>query len=143
ISIVREDSPLPIRPITPPAEKSGTDVRSGDPPAGSAVGPEKSAIARARAAVLEILEKENACSAWFAQADPRVAETFSSLIFWVEKDGAAQVISELDDRGHRIQYGPYIARTSQSTGAGSRITINANGAFFYQKGEVFQIDGIA
>jgi len=143
ISAVREDSLLPNHSITLPAEKSGTDLHLGDFHARSAIGPEKLAIAHARAAVLDILENENACSAWFAEADPRVAETFSSLVFWVEKDGAAQVISELDDRGHRVQYGPYIARTSQSTGSGSSITINANGAFFHQKGEVFKIDWIA
>jgi hypothetical protein len=97
-------------------------------------------IGRARQAVYEILDSENACSAWFRKADPRVAATFLSLIFWVDEDGPKRVVKERNDRGIWIEHGPYIARTHEGTGPGTTVTINGNGAFFRTRGDVYKFE---
>jgi len=96
-------------------------------------------IGRAREAVYEILDGENACSAWFRKADPRVAATFLSLTFWVDEDGSKRVVRERNDSGIWIEHGPYIARTHEGTGPGTTVTINGNGAFFRTRGDVYKI----
>ena len=73
------------------------------------------AIAGVRQAVLEILESENKCSAWFRHSDPDVSATFRSLNFAVDEAGSDRVIREQNDRGAWIEHGPYIARTMQNT----------------------------
>jgi hypothetical protein len=100
---------------------------------------EASTVARARAAVLYILQNQNACSAWFQKSDPNILDTFSSLHLWVERDGPTHIVKELDDRGLWIERGPYIARTSQGTGADTSVAINANGAFFQASTEIVKI----
>jgi hypothetical protein len=102
------------------------------------IGEQGTSIARARLAVLDILESENACSAWFRHADPQVPDTFRSLKFEVDENGPDYVIKELTDRGNWMAHGPYIARTRQNTGAGTTITLNANGAFFRTKDEIYK-----
>jgi hypothetical protein len=97
-------------------------------------------IARAREAVHEILDGENACSAWFSRTDPRVAAMFLSLTFSVDEDGSKQIVKERNDRGVWIEHGPYIARTHEGTGPGTTVTINGNGAFFRSRGEVYKIE---
>ena len=103
------------------------------------IGLEGTTIARVRQAVLEILESENKCSAWFRHSDPDVSATFRSLDFSVDEAGSDRVIREQNDRGAWIEHGPYIARTGQNTGPGTTVTINANGAFFRQKGEIYKV----
>jgi len=97
-------------------------------------------ISRAREAVYEILDGENACSAWFRRTDPRVAATFLSLTFSVDEDGSKRVVKERNDRGIWIEHGPYIARTHEGTGPGTTVTINGNGAFFRTRGDVYKFD---
>ena len=106
------------------------------------IGEAASKITRAREAVFEILDGENACSAWFRRTDPRVAATFLSLIFSVDEDGSKRVVQERNDRGIWIAHGPYIARTHEGTGHGTTVTINGNGAFFRSRGDVHKIDWI-
>ncbi len=96
-------------------------------------------ISRARDTVYEILDGENACSAWFRRTDPRVAATFLSLAFWVDEYGSKRVVKERNDRGIWIEHGPYIARTYEGTGPGTTVTINGNGAFFRTRGDVYKI----
>jgi hypothetical protein len=105
-----------------------------------ASGLEAELIASASAEVLAILQARNACSAWFAKADPKIAETFASLQFWIERDGPRHIVREKDGRGNWIRHGPYIARTSESTGAGTNVAINASGAFFRSRAEVVKIE---
>lgn len=97
------------------------------------------AMLRAQHAVLEILQEENACSAWLRQTDPQVTATFRSLHYRIERDGADRVIRERNDSGDWSKHGPYVARTSENTGPGSSVTLNANGAFFRRSGPVFNI----
>lgn len=108
-------------------------------PAIRASGAEATAITRANTAVLAILQSNNSCSAWFSQADRNVAETFASLNLWIERDGPDHIVQERNDRGDWIEHGPYIARTSERTGHGTNVAINASGAFFHAKAEVYKI----
>jgi hypothetical protein len=104
------------------------------------IGEEGTTIARVRQATLEILEGENNCSAWFRHFDPDVSATFRSLDFSVDEDGPDRVIKERNDRGAWIEHGPYIARTRQNAGPGATVTINANGAFFRRKDEIYKVN---
>jgi hypothetical protein len=104
------------------------------------IGEAASNIARAREAVYEILDSENACSAWFRRTDPKVAATFLSLTFSVDEDGSKRVIRERNDRGNWTDHGPYIARTHEGTGPGTTVTINGNGAFFRTTGDVYKFE---
>jgi hypothetical protein len=103
------------------------------------IGLEGTTIARVRQAVLQILESENKCSAWLRHSDPQVSATFRSLNFSVDEEGSDRVIRERNDLGAWIEHGPYIASTRQNTGPGTTVTINARGAFFRQKGEIYKI----
>jgi len=104
------------------------------------IGEEGTTIARVRQAILEILESENNCSAWFRHFDPDVSATFRTLNFSVDEDGSDRVIKERNDRGAWIEHGPYIARTRQNAGPGTTVTINANGAFFRRKDEIYKVN---
>jgi len=104
------------------------------------IGEEGTTIARVRQATLEILESENNCSAWFRYFDPDVSATFRSLNFSVDEDGPDRVIKERNDRGAWIEHGPYIARTRQNAGPGATVIINANGAFFRRKDEIYRVN---
>jgi hypothetical protein len=103
------------------------------------IGLEGTTIARVRQAVSGILESENKCSAWLRHSDPEVSATFRSLNFSVDEEGSDRVIREQNDHGSWIEHGPYIATTRQNTGPGTTVTINANGAFFRRKGEIYKI----
>lgn len=135
-----DDTPVPVHSADSQGERPDFTIRLGAQPLIRVSGGEGAAIARARAAVLDILRGNNACSAWFAKTDPNVVDTFSSLQFWVERDGPNHIVKERGDRGDWVEHGPYIARTSQRTGKGTNIGINANGAFFHAKAEVFRIE---
>jgi hypothetical protein len=97
-------------------------------------------VAAAREAVSTILAGENACSAWFRQFDPDSARTFQSLHFQIELQGPDHVFRERGDDGVWIEHGPYIARTLQNTGSGSIVTLNARGAFFRARNQIYQKD---
>jgi len=99
------------------------------------------AVAPAREATLAILSGQNACSAWLMQADPQIVETFQSLAYYMESRGPGYVLRERADAGGGwIDRGPYIARTVQNNGYGAIITINANGAFFHRKSDIYKAD---
>jgi len=135
-----DDPPVVIRPAVPPAAKSEIEFHPVEPSFDQFSGPQRIAITHARAGVLEILGSENACSSWLGKTDPHVLETFSSLRFWIEKDGPTHIVKQRDDRGIWVQRGPYIARTSQGTGINTSVGINANGAFFRKAAEVSKIE---
>jgi hypothetical protein len=87
-------------------------------------------ILRARDKVLEILQTENACSAWFREKDSNAAATFRTLSFAVDRK-AEQAVLETRDRDNMLTFrNPYVARVFQGDGAYATITINAGGAFF-------------
>jgi hypothetical protein len=88
-------------------------------------------ILRAREKVLEILQTENTCSAWFREKDPNPADTFRTLNYALDRQGAAVVSVSKDSGPDYIYRDPYVARVGQDTGAFATITLNAGGAFFH------------
>jgi hypothetical protein len=93
------------------------------------------AIAAARQNVLAILRENNSCSAWYAQAEPGPELKFASLRFQTDANGEDSAIGEYDYFSVTYRE-PYVARAQQDVGAGSFITINANGAFFVSRAPV-------
>jgi len=87
-------------------------------------------ILRARERVLEILQNENACSAWYRGKDSNPADTFRTLSFDVDHKGEELVLESRAAGDMRIFRNPYVARVFQGDGRYGRITINTNGAFF-------------
>jgi hypothetical protein len=104
------------------------------------IGLEGTTIARVRQAVLEILASENKCSVWFRRSDPDVSATFRSLNFSVDEEGSDRVTKEQNDRGAWIEHGPYVASTGQNTGPSTTVIINANGAFFRPKNQIYKVN---
>jgi hypothetical protein len=100
------------------------------------LGAQGQVIQQARAEVLLILTGENACSAWYRNAEPEAAEKFRSLRFAVDPAGAGEILKKADWREDPFYYQPYVARTGQNVGWGSTITLNANGAFFKSRASV-------
>jgi hypothetical protein len=97
----------------------------------TAMGKPGQKILRAREKVLEILQAENACSAWFREKDPSPAATFQTLSYDVDHRGA-DVVHVSRDTGPQYTYrDPYVAKVGQDTGAFATITLNAGGAFFH------------
>jgi hypothetical protein len=103
-------------------------------------GDEADHLASSRSVVLTILREENACSAWFRDFDPQVVSTFLSLNYYVEKNGPQRVIREKVTGGDWIEHGPYVARTIQASGPGATVTINGNGAFFRDRGDIHRLE---
>ena len=91
-------------------------------------------ILRARDKVLEILQTENACSAWYRTKDPNPASTFRTLTFVLDRDGDVYVHAMPESRGIQLIHNPYVARVLQAGGVNSTITINVNSAFFFSAG---------
>ena len=95
-----------------------------------ALGAQGSAIVRARDQVLDILQRSNACSAWFQEADPDPAGVFRSLHFDVEMEGPSYVVSMKDTSGRQLFKHPWAAKSMQNAGPDSVIQLNAHGPFF-------------
>ena len=87
-------------------------------------------ILRARDKVLEILQAENACSAWMRQKDSNPAATFRTLAYEVDRHGEEFVHVWKDAASQYIYRDPYVASVGQDLGAFATITLNAGGAFF-------------
>jgi hypothetical protein len=87
-------------------------------------------ILRAREKVLEILQTENACSAWFREKDSNPAAAFRTLSFEVDRKGEEFVLKSTDRSNMIIFRNPYVAWVIQGDGRYATITINTNGAFF-------------
>jgi hypothetical protein len=88
-------------------------------------------IERARERVLEILQGENACSAWFREKDADPAATFRTLSYAVDRQGEELVHVSKDAQFQTIFRDPYVAQVGQDTGAFATVTLNAGGAFFH------------
>jgi hypothetical protein len=88
-------------------------------------------IAQAREQVLEILQAENSCSAWFREKDSNPSDTFRTLSFEVDSKGEEFVVEQrVSSTDTNIFQSPYVAKVFQADGRYGRITINARGAFF-------------
>jgi hypothetical protein len=96
----------------------------------SAKGKDGRKILRARDRVLEILQSENSCSAWFREKDANPAATFRTLHFEMDRQGDDSVRESKGPRGLTIFRFPYVAKVMQADGSYGTITLNARGAFF-------------
>jgi hypothetical protein len=96
-------------------------------------------ILRAREKVLEILQTENACSAWFREKDPNPADTFRTLNFEVDRHGQELILETKEPDNMIIFRHPYVAKVFQGDGRYATITINANGAFFSPIANVVEV----
>jgi len=97
-------------------------------------------ILRARDRVLEILQTENACSAWFREKDSHPADTFRTLSFEVDRNGEEFVQESTDPVDNATIFrNPYVAKVFQGDGRDATITINTNGAFFYPMSVVVEV----
>src|SRR5436309_11411579 len=81
-------------------------------------------IARAREQVLVVLQTENACTAWFREADPDPAGVFRSLHYEIEKDKPSYIFRKL---GGQLLKHPWAARTTQNRGRNAIVELNAIG----------------
>jgi hypothetical protein len=98
-------------------------------------------ILRARERVLEILESENGCSAWFREKDANPAATFRTLSYEIDRKGE-DVVRESDGAGYmKLFRSPYVARVIQADGSYATITINMKGAFFSTTASVVKEHG--
>jgi hypothetical protein len=95
-------------------------------------------IARVREQVLQILEKENSCSAWFQKVDPDPAATFRSARFVVDERGQKEVSAMKESLDREIFKHPYVASSIQNAGRNAVIQLNANGAFFVKISRVLE-----
>jgi hypothetical protein len=96
----------------------------------AAMGKTGQKIMQARERVLDILETENACSAWFRERDASPAATFRTLGYAIDRHGEEIVHVSRDEASQYTYRDPYVARVGQDTGAYATITLNALGAFF-------------
>ena len=96
-------------------------------------------ILRARERVLEILQAENACSAWFREKDSNAADIFRTLSFEVDRQGEEFVLESKDLSNIILFRNPYVAKVFQGDGRYTTITINTKGAFFYPMAGVVEV----
>ena len=106
----------------------------------SALGKQGDEIARARGQVLEILQQDNACTAWFKESDPDPAEVFRSLHFALERSGPSRIYGRRDPGRGLLFKHPWGAKSFESGGRNSVILLNANGPFFNRTSIVMQRD---
>jgi hypothetical protein len=104
-----------------------------------ALGKSGRTIARARAMVLEILESENACTAWYRERDPDPAGTFQTLEFELDSRGPTYILESAINPALGLFWHPYVAMTAQNAGQGATITLNASGAFFHSSAAVRKV----
>lgn len=132
-----DDRPAPSAPCnlttqsTHPCSASSDIVRDLN-----TMGKQGQIILRARDKVLEILQTENACSAWYRTKDPNPAATFRTLTFALDRDGDVHVRVMREPGGIQLIRNPYVARVLQAGGADSIVTLNLNSAFFFSAGTV-------
>jgi hypothetical protein len=105
----------------------------------SALGKAGVKIARAREEVLHILRSPNACTEWFETKETSAAATFQSLHFLLDWHGPEDIFDSMGEESMVIRRQPYVARATQDGGAHTRITINANGAFYRPQGQLLKI----
>ena len=105
----------------------------------NALGKPGQKILRARERVLEILETENACSAWFRKVDSKPGAIFRTLRFALDLPGEHDVRESRDSCAVDTLRSPYVAKVFQGEGRYATITINGNGAFFSSLATVIEI----
>jgi hypothetical protein len=106
----------------------------------SALGKKGDTVIRARGQVLDILQNDNACAAWFRETDPDPVEVFRSLHFELQMEGSSYVYGMTDTAHRQFFKHPWAAKSMQNAGQNSTIFLNANGAFFNRAAIVMQQD---
>jgi hypothetical protein len=96
----------------------------------AAIGKRGETISRARERVLQILEGENACTAWFRELELDPAGTFRSIRFVVDEKGPSYILGMKQGSQGELLKHPWVASTVEDAGRGATIWLNANGAFF-------------
>lgn len=87
-------------------------------------------IMRAREEVVEILQGQNRCAAWFEPAESDAVKKFRSLHYSIDETGPQYTSkTQSADGGWHYQQ-PYVASSMDGASTGSTITINGRGAFF-------------
>lgn len=87
-------------------------------------------ISSARDFALEILQENNACSAWYLAKEPDAVAMFRSLHIVIDTQNPGLVRKIIFPNDDWIYLQPYVARAQQNVGPGSIITVNQHGAFF-------------
>jgi hypothetical protein len=100
------------------------------------LGPRGALIARAREQSMVILRSQNACSAWFQEANPQALEVLRSLHYELDDNGTSVIDSVRDDFGTKVFKHPWGARANENAGSNSMIRINSNGPFFIRQSRV-------
>jgi len=103
-----------------------------------ALGKRGETIVKAREQVLEILESNNSCSAWFQEADPDPAGTFRSLGFVLDEKGPRNIRAVRAVGEPEVYRHPYAASSVEDAGRNSAIRLNANGPFFNRFAQVLE-----
>ena len=96
-------------------------------------------ILLARKRVLEILETENGCTAWFREKDANPAATFGTLNFVLDRQGEGRVLETRDASALHVYRSPYVAKVMQEAGAYATVTLNLRGAFFIPLAQVTEV----
>jgi len=121
---------------TPAAGFSGEDDRIQR--ALLALGKQGETISRVRDQVLNILQTENGCTAWFQEADSDPAGTFRSVDFVLEENGPSYIFAKKETGQAEIFKHPHVASSTQNAGRNTTIRLNANGAFFKRASAVLE-----
>jgi hypothetical protein len=121
-----------LEPCGPPSFKPSACNTPQDPVTAALEGMGKAGrkVSLARERVLEILESDNACSAWYQEKDSNPGVTFRMVGFELDRKGEDSVLESRDVGPLVVFRNPYVARVIQGDGANATITINASGAFF-------------
>jgi hypothetical protein len=96
-------------------------------------------ISRAREKVLEILQTENACRAWFEEKDSNPAATLRTVSFALDLHGDEFVLESRDMGPVNIFRNPYVAKVMQGDGPYATVTLNTKGAFFSTMAKVLEV----
>lgn len=104
-----------------------------------AVGKKGHSILAARAAVLNILDSENACTEWFRRGDVNPARVFRTLTFTLDDKGVDYVIESTKDNRVEAWFNPYVATAMQNGGESQVVTLNKEGAFFRASANVIRM----
>src|SRR4029077_1772007 len=139
-----DDSPAPVPLVNPcsPGSTAHTGCAGSKDPMQlqlDAMGKAGQKISRARERVLEILETENACRAWFQEKDSNPAATFRTLSFDLDRHGDEFILESRDKGPLNIFRSPYVARVIQGDGPYGVITLNTKGAFFSTLARVLEV----
>ena len=102
------------------------------------MGKQGQSILHARDKVLEILQSENACTAWYRTKDPDPASVFRTLTFALDRSGEVYIRKTPESGGTALIRNPYVAYVMQGEGRNSTVTINIHGAFFFQMANVVE-----